>query len=233
MSVRILTSAALAATAMLLAACGGGGDSGPPPFGTAYDGARAFENLLTGTASWTVTGRGSDGRDYQATLGVAPGARGAYPLTPAAVGRSSVQTTSLRQIGGATASTTRTLYFPDAVALPNGIRNDDGSCSSVTSSQLPSAQAGIGTGGALLATTDHATCAGSPPPARGSSSVDWSIESHGNAGFFCLTSTSRDLVGSVLSTETDCFEIDSAGTLGPRAIVRVDVPGVIVLEMTN
>ena len=41
----------------------------------------SFDNLLTTTASWSVSGRGSDGRDYTATVSVAPGARATYPLS--------------------------------------------------------------------------------------------------------------------------------------------------------
>lgn len=228
---RLAAAAALA----LLAACGGGGNSGPigTPPDARYDAAAALAQLLTTTRSWTVSGRGSDGRDYTATLSVAPGARAAYPMSAnGVVGRTSVQRAELRTPGIDPIASTTTTYLPDAVALPEGFAYDDGSCSTVSSGRLPSASAAVGSSDLMLGTLEFDGCTRDVSIVVAQTEVRWSVEAVAGVPYFCLTTTYFDEPGRVPdgSSDATCFEVDILGRLGARAIVRVNGPG-FTLEM--
>lgn len=221
--------------AVLLTACGGGGTSDPiavPP-DARFDTAAALSQLLTTSGSWSVTGRGSDGLDYSATLSVTPGARAAYPLSPfGVVGRTSVQRSTLTMPGSGTIASTSTVYFPDAVALPEGFAYDDGSCSTVEAGSTPSSSATVGSEGLMLSTLEFDACTPASASFVGTTEVRWSVEAVAGVPYFCLTTTYYDEPGRVPdgSSDATCFEIDTAGRLGTRAIVRLRLPG-FTLEM--
>jgi hypothetical protein len=219
----------------LLTACGGGGTSGPiavPP-DARFDAGAALAQLLTTSGSWAVSGRGSDGLDYSATLAVAPGARAAYPLSPSGVvGRTSVQRSTITVPGSGTIASTSTVYFPDAVALPEGFAYDDGSCSTVEAGSTPSSIATVGSEGLMLSTQEFDGCTPATASFVGTTEVRWSVQAVSGVPYFCLTTTYYDEPGRVPDGSSDdtCFEIDAAGRLGARAIVRLRLPG-LTLEM--
>lgn len=226
---------AAAAALTLLAACGGGGNSGPigAPPDARYDAATALAQLLTTTGSWTVSGRGSDGRDYSVTLSVAPGARAAYPMSAAGiVGRTSVQRLELRTTGSAPLTSTVTVYLPDAVALPEGFAYDDGSCSTVSAGRTPSSSAAVGSGDLMLNTLEFDGCTRDVSIVVAQTEVRWSVEAVAGVPYFCLTTTYFDEPGRVPdgSSDATCVEVDAQGRLGARAIVRLNAPG-FTLEM--
>lgn len=225
----LLTRVASLGLVLLTAACGGGGVGGTP-FG-GVDVAAALDNLLTTTASWSVSGRGSDGRDYTATVSVAPGARGTYPLSGSGrEGTTSVQSVTLRLVGVGEFSGTTTVYRPDGLLLPEGFRDDDGSCRTVTSGDAPPRAAALGATGPLLVTNDFDSC-GVLPLLIGTSTTAWSVEVDNGVTYFCLTTTERDVTAQPVATEADCVEVAADGKLGTRALIRINEPGGLSLVM--
>lgn len=220
----------LAACPIVLAACGGGGSvpGSPPP--TTFNVAAGLTNLLTTTANWTVSGVGSDGNNYAATIDMAPGLPAAYPLSATGtIGRTSVQSLSLSVNGTVAATSTTTAYFPDNIALPIGFRHDDGTCSTVIQSSAPPSNATVGASGALLTMNDLVGCAGSPAT-TGSTETSWSVEADGAVAYLCLKSKVRVTGSADVDTDEQCLEIDATGRLGTRAKIRVNVQG-LSLEM--
>ncbi len=222
--------AGLALALALLAGCGGGGNGGPigAPPDARYDAAAALAQLLTTTRSWTVSGRGSDGRDYTMTLSVAPGARAAYPMSAfGVVGRTSVQRAELRTAGFDPIASTTVAYVPDAVALPEGFSDDSGGCSTVSAGRTPSTSAAVGSGELMLSTLDFDGCTRDVSIVVAQTEVRWSLEAVSGVPYFCLTTTYFEEPGRVPdgSSDATCFEVDAQGRLGNRAIVRVNAPG--------
>lgn len=220
--------------AVLLSACGGGGgdDTTVPP-DARFDTGTALVQLLTASGSWAVTGRGSDGQTYSATLSVAPGARAAYPLSPfGTVGRTSVQRSTLTVPGVGPVASTSTVYIPDGAALPQGFAYDDGSCSTVEFGRTPPSSAALGSEDLLLSTLEFDGCTPATASFVGTTEVRWSVEAVSGVPYLCLTTTYYDEPGRVPdgSSDATCFEIDTAGRLGTRAIVRLRLPG-FTLEM--
>src|SRR5689334_4991692 len=89
-----------------LAACGGGGSSAPPiispePTVTGVDIGAAWRNYLNAPHNWVMPGTGSDGRAYQLSIDMKPGAARAFALTGGTASTID-QTLKLTVTGGAT-----------------------------------------------------------------------------------------------------------------------------------
>ena len=49
--------------------------------------------------------------------------------------------------------------------------------------------------------------------------------------YFCLTTSERDVAAQLVATEADCIEVAPDGTLGTRALIRINEPGGLSLVM--
>jgi hypothetical protein len=232
LAARPVWAALAAATAIaLLPGCGGGGDDAGLPINTVVDARAAWQSMITQPRSFTVAGRGSDGANYEVLLGFTPGAAGTFPVTGQA-GATTVQAVTLKREGSIVSTGTATLYFNATTGVAYGIVANDGTCSRFTMTAPPPASTALNTGGRLYDSTELAGCtAGSP--AEGSVRVDWTVENEGSVIFFCTNATLRDAGGTVVGTEQDCVQTDTAGAIGTRARVRIDVPGTFSLTARN
>lgn len=221
--------ATLAIAAAVSAGCGGGG--GDAGFTGSFAVAAARRNVLDANASYTMSGIGSDNADYTLQVTTATAGADAYPLT-GQVGVRSVDTSTLFRNGTSLGTTQTTMYLDAASYALIGARSSDGDCATVTANGVLPAGAGIGTAGVLFDATLYDGCAPGAPVA-GSVLADWSIEALDGIAFFCATAQQRDAAGNVIGTESDCIEIDAAGTLGGRARFTVVVPNGLSLVARN
>ncbi len=225
------------ASAALLSACGGGGDSGNSGFTPPTDDfavLAGWQNLLGTGGRWTVSGRASDGGNWEATLQLTPQPAAAYPPTGASHAR--MQIVSTAALNGGAPATGTVEYFRDADDRIQGIRNTGTVvvCATATTTALPpaAAKAGVGAGGPLATLNNHDSCAPGQP-AAGTSTVSWSLEFERGIVLLCIDSESRNAANQSIGSEKDCFEIQPSGQLGTRARVTTVVPGVVSLTMKN
>jgi len=214
--------------AMLLAGCGGGGgDSGVIPPTTDFNARAAWQNLLLTGGTWVVSGTGSNGAAYEATLAIAAvaGADAVFPPSGNSYARTTI-TSTLKQ-NGVSLGTGVNEYFRDAGLLVQAIRGTPPgsapSCAQATASALPPTAAKVNASGALMTLNDLTSCAAGAL-ANGTETATWSIEFERAFVFLCLNSTSRDTTNQVTSTENDCVQIVEDGTLGTRARVTINFP---------
>lgn len=220
------------ACAALMSACGGGDDdSGVSPFIPPTDDfatQTAWQNLLTVGGTWALTGTGSDGASYAATLQIAPAAAAAFPPTGASYDRTTV-TSTLNRNGTAFGSGV-VEYFRAADFTVQAARSTvDGTveCAQATTSVLPPATAKVtipATSGPLMSLNDLNVCL---PGAvvDGTTTATWSLEFERGFVLLCLNSEARNLANQVIGIENDCVEIAPSGTLGTRARVTLAVSG--------
>ena len=217
------------AGAMLLAGCGGGGgDSGVVPPTTDFNARAAWQNLLLTGGSWVVTGRGSNGSDYEATLTIAPVAGADVLFPPNATTYARTTITSTLKENGVSLGTGVNEYFRDAGLLVRGIRGtppgSTSNCALATASVLPPTAAKVNASGALMTLNDLTSCTLNAP-ANGTETATWSIEFERAFVFLCLNSVSRDATNQIASTENDCVQIVEDGTLGTRSRITISFPG--------
>lgn len=220
----------------LLAACGGGGDAGnsgftPPTNDFAV--LAGYQRLMDSGGSWSVSGTGSDGLAYSATFAFAPAAAAVFPVSGATLART-LLTSSSRQ-GSNTPQNVTAEFFREADARIQGARYSVGSttvCSRSTAAALPSVQAKVGTGGALVTLDDLAGCA-STSALDGSTTTTWSLAFERGIVMLCLDSVGRNAANAFIGSESDCVEMAADGTLGTRARVSIVQPGGFSLTMKN
>ncbi|HUG23570.1 hypothetical protein [Piscinibacter sp.] len=219
--------------AAALAGCGGGGsssgDGGFKPPGDDVDARAAWENLLTTTRTWVVSGVASDGFSYTASISVAPGSALAFPVTGNTAARSIASIVLTR--GAATVdSRIAETFFDAATGFVVGLRHSiDGVgtfCSPAASAAVPPDAAANGSSGALFTIDELDGCLVSSAKI-GSATQTWSVEFESETGitFFCTNATERTLSGSVIATESDCIEVSADGSLGNKARVTVSSAG--------
>jgi len=223
--------------AALLSACGGGGDGGnsgftPPP--DDFNVAQAWRNLVTTTRSWALHGSGTDGRNYDISIGTAPGATSVFPVTGATTARSDVTlVTAATGVNSVTAL--QQVFFDDAANRIVGIRTGSNlvaaTCDVATSTTALPTATKVGTSGAQ-ATLDELDGCASNSGRIGTITVTWSLEFESGTTYFCSNTTERDLNAVVLSVEGDCLQVSPDGTLGARARVTVEQSGVRVVART-
>lgn len=233
------TRLAAIAAALLLAACGGGGDDSPPPPTYDFNALAAWDNFLLGGPGslWTVFGRGSDGQDYSLRLGVAPVGNASFPVTNTPANRADVGSV-LRRNGLVIGTGTSEIYYDNDLQLYGSRDTFDivgqplapSTCDEATAWDVPPAAAKIGASG-LLATNQVLDGCTPTSGVLGSSTVRWSLEWIWGVSHFCIAfdETSN---GGLRTLEKNCFEVDAAGRLGPRAFVVMESPG-FYLEMAT
>jgi hypothetical protein len=215
---------------LLFAACGGGG-SDHPVDPTPYSVGAGWRNLLTANASWTVSGHGSDGRDYTITNKLAPGATAVFPAT-LATASTLARTLTVQATGAAPESIDDTIYLDAVSGTLVGDAYGDGSCLSATSTAAVPQTAVAGANGPLATGPDVQPCAPGASPFV-NTSLGWSLESADDVTMLCITDVALNLGdGSPLRTESDCIEVSPDGTLGTRARVRL-AAGSFVLDARN
>jgi hypothetical protein len=192
----------------------------------------AWHNLLTVTASWQTNWTTPDGRKWVFTVSTAAGPVSTFALTGAS-GSTTLQTSSFSVDGVSGGSVTQTL-FRNGDAL-FGIDHGDGGCSTVAPLAFgpPSGTAAIGNWADLGASEDYNTC--SPQAASdGTTRNMWSLQKDGaDISFFCISALSKDASGQSIGDEEDCIEVWGDGTLGRRAKITINIPGVPTITSRN
>lgn len=209
-----------------LAACGGGGGGSPPPIVapeptvTGVDIGGAWRNYLSAPHTWVIPGTGSDGRNYQLTIDMKPGAARAFALT-GATASTTEQTLKLTVTGGATDDSSGTLFFNTDGGMV-GVY-DGGACAAARAlAALPGASAS-GTTGALFVLDGYTGCT-KASPINGATTFTWSVASDVGMNLFCITSQEANSSGTVVGTEVDCIEAAANGSLGSRAKFTISRP---------
>lgn len=222
----------------LLSACGGGGDdAGASPFIPPTDDfavGAGWTNLLRSGGSWTVSGTGSDGAAYEATLQIAPATAAVFPLDTRSYDRTTILATV--RASGIPQSTTTVEYFREVDDRLAGARRTVASvpeCALSTSNALPPAAAKVGASGALATLDNYNSCLSGALP-NGTTTARWSLEFDRAVVLLCLASEARNATNQVTGSEKDCVEIATDGRLGTRArITIVDVSRQFSLTMNN
>lgn len=217
---RRMTCLAAAAAAMLVAGCGGGGgDAGSTE---TFAAATAWDNLFAASRSWHLTGNDNFGNAWVIDLAMVPAADGTFPMTGAAARVRNLN--SSVTLGGVSQGSGTTAYYLDPTTnVLLGVRTVDGStgaatCTTMSGGARPSASARLGQTGSLASWTSYAGC--SPTSAvTGTGSSSWRVTAEGAVNYFCMESGSS--AGGSSSSEQDCFEIDTAGTIGSRGRVTL------------
>jgi hypothetical protein len=221
---RLLAAFAAWGAVMALSACGGGGGGGGAGDGASYfDPAAAQRNLMTQGGQWTVQGTASDGQLYRLELTAIPGAAAVYPVTGQLL-PTLWQTTRIWRNGAVLAESGGTSYCDTASYVPHGGVDSEGICSYATLREVPPTVAFVGESGAISVSRRLVSCA-DRGFWNGRTDVDWSIDIENAMAMYCLRTTLLNASGAtVLGRESDCFEIDARGALGPRLRVTLDVP---------
>jgi hypothetical protein len=225
------------ACAALLSACGGGDDdSGTSPFIPPTDEfavLAGWQNLLTVGGTWELSGVGSDGASYEATIKIAPAAAAVFPPS----GESFARTTVLASVSrnGVLDSASTLEYFRDVdLRVQAARRTIEGTvtCAQTTASALPLTVAKIPASGPL-ATMDNLSPCVLGGVVDGTTTITWSLEFERGIVLLCLNSEAVDLLtGQATGRESDCIQIATDGTLGSRARVTIVVSG-LTLVMKN
>ena len=208
-----------------LAACGGGGGSSPPvispePTVTGVDIGAAWRNYLNAPHNWVMPGTGSDGRSYQLTIDMKPGAARAFALTGGTASTID-QSLKLTVTGGATVNSSGTLFFNTDGGIV-GVY-DDGACAAPrAATPLPGASA-VGAKGDMFMLDGYASCT-KGTPITGSTTFTWSVQSDAGMTMFCITSQEANNSGTVVGTEVDCIEAAANGNLGSKAKFTISRP---------
>ena len=228
----------LLASVALVTGCGGGGSSGSPaspssapppsPAGSVYDAQVAWTRLLSTTRSWAVSGRASDGQDYQLTLAVAPGGAAIFPVTGASAVKSVFHNRVL-QVSTQAVQDVLNEQFTDAGfrLLGSRVTTDGGTptCSKTdVIATVPPSGSAPGSSGPLYAAIALSDCT-SAATSLGNSFHTWSVVADGGTVFLCVASSNRFFGESTDRLSETCVEIDAAGNLGQRARITLTLPG--------
>lgn len=233
---RRYTWIALACAALMSACGGGGGDSGVSPFippTSDFNPLVGWQNLLGTGGIWTVSGTGSDGLAYSATLRYAPAAPAIFPVTNTSYDLS-ILTSTLTQAGVPQGPGT-VEFFHAADFRLQGARITPTSgpvvCSKTTASELPPSTAKVFASGPLVSLDDLKGCL---PGAQveGTTTANWSIDFERGFVLLCLNSVARDATSQVIGSESDCFQMAEDGTLDSKARVTILKPN-FTLVMKN
>jgi hypothetical protein len=197
-----------------LLACGGGGDgvTSAAQRGT-FDADAVFTKVLGGGAALSgLMATDPAGVQYTASLAYTGLADDSFLGTPA---RRSVQTATVGPVGGDAAVATTTVFYETGPARLLGTVTSTGKTTVfLHGTDLPTA-ARIGQSGQLAEGTAYASPALGTPV--GTETLSWSVEpDNGATALACLTSVSRS--ADSVSTEKDCFRIDSAGNISGGTI---------------
>lgn len=220
---RLHRLAALATATVIVAGCGGGGGDAGIPGTTQYAVQTAWRNLLNATATWSLTGTGSDAATYRIDLGLRRAAAAVFAVT-GATGAVSEQFQRLVRNGSVLGEgTTRVFFNADTLALL-GSDDGDGTCSVATSNTALPTTATIGASGALTSDNDLAGCSAGAA-VLGSTTTTWSLEAESGFALLCQNAVLRNAAGATDGTGAQCIEIAADGSLGMRMRMRFDFSG--------
>lgn len=211
-----------ATAALLLAACGGGGDA--PPAEAAYAVNAAQRHLLTDGGSWTMNGTGPNGQAFTITMTFAPLTAGPFALNGSTAARS--LQTIIVQAAGQSDSEAQTVYF-DPVNLAFVGAESNGTCSISTSSAALPTSAAVGGSGAFYSGRDLDGCTGASSTV-GTTTATWSLEADTGVVLLCWNLVAKDAVRALDSTQSNCVEIATDGSLGTRARFAVSALGISI-----
>jgi hypothetical protein len=225
---RLIFRTAIAAGAIAsLLACGGGGNGFNSPAARGRFNADAvFTKVLSGGASLGgLKATDPAGAQYTASLAYAGLPDDSFLGSPA---RRSVQTATIGLVGAVPAVAATTVFYGIGPAWLIGTVTSAGKTTIFGhGADLPTAAA-IGQSGLFAEGTAYASPALGTP--LGTETLSWSIEpDSGATALACLTSVSRS--ADSVSTEKDCFRIDSAGNVSGGTI-SVEKPG-IAMQFRN
>ena len=235
------------AASIVLAACGGGGGSsstsetpatapGLPSSGgsgtaTTYNAQMAWNNLLSTTRTWTVSGVASDGKTYELTLSIAPGGTLVFPVTGATTSRA-VFRNGLKEGSTVLQDVVNEQFFDSEYRMLGTRVTTDGGTPTCSKTEvvaaLPLSAAPAGATGPLYAGTTLAECT-TTAAQLGTSYHTWSLLAEGGVTYFCVASSNRFLGESTDRLSETCVETDAAGKLGAKARIQLLLPGFSVI----
>jgi hypothetical protein len=167
----------------------------------------------------TLTYSGSvkaEGKTSAATLSVST-----LPANQAAVfpisGKSYpyAQRSSTYSVAGQAAQTTNSkLFFDPTSQLEQGHASDDGANCSLVLTQKPwPSQARLGDSGEGSSGVEYASCQ-SGELIEATFAWTWALKQEGSQVLFCITNTRKAVANHAISSETQCFQLQSDGRLG-------------------
>ena len=231
----------LLASVVLVAGCGGGGSSASAPSpspspspaaASVYDAKIAWTRLLSTTRSWAVSGRASDGQDYQLTLAIEPGGAAVFPVTGANALKSILHNRVLQVSSQVVQDVLNEQFIDTGYRLLGSRVTTDGGSPSCSKTDViavvPPSGSAPGTTGPLYAATSLSDCTPAAS-ALGNSYHTWSLVSDGGVVFLCVASSNRFIGETSDRFSETCVETDSAGNLGQRARITLTVPGFSVV----
>ena len=201
-----------------LTACGGGGGDSGPVASTADFPVAAAVNAYSQAAHQYAMAGTLDGVAFTLDYTYAPGAAATFEGRSVAT---ATATTSLKANGTLAAQQTMVTYFGLNPFVPYGSTDPDtGSYGVTTLTAAFPTTARVGQSGALATEVEYASSA--KTQVTDTSSVSWSLEADSaSTALFCLNTV---FTGSVSGNGSECYRVDTAGTvLG--LIVKVTVNG--------
>jgi hypothetical protein len=221
-SVRVRALAlAVALSAAGLSGCGGGGSSDAGNT-TVYNLQAFYSNLATTNRSITLTGTGSDGVTYKfVNQTVAKGT--AVFAYDGSAGLASQLTSKLYLNGTLNSTSVDTAYYDASSLAYIGNASSDGSCETTNPAAAPPTAARQGTAGALYQSVTYASCTSTASRLQ-TSTVQWAVSAIDGYVFACENGSTLDAASGVTLTTSECYEIDSAGTIGTHARLSLSTP---------
>ena len=216
---KIKTTSAVAALAALLSACGGGGGGGaasPASASPAPVTAAAIFPLDTvykqlSTTGISLNGTAVDGVDtWTIALSVAPAADETFE---GATSKKSLQATTIKKNGATVVSKGGESYFTLNPVSLKGFKLNDGTygVQTVAGGVLSNA-AKVGDSGSLGITTIYSNS--SKSSILSTHEGTWTLEADTETtAFGCSNITSKNASGAVVSTTSECYKIDTNGTI--------------------
>ncbi len=194
------------ALAIVLAGCGGGGSTTTSSSALSFPVEATILKVVTSAATYSGNFNDSTG-SYALSVSIAPAGLAQFTSTSPS-SRTYTTTTVLRKNGAISTTATSTTYFTTGPLAFIGIRSGNDPTEVKQKTALP-ASAQVGTAGAFFSGTRYP---GNQTLFTDQVNSTWSLEpDSATTAFLCITTS---YAGSfVQESESDCFRIDTAGSI--------------------